>query len=438
MRKFDTILGYKAIKTELLQIADVLKNGEVYEKLGISAPHGLLLYGDPGVGKSLMASALIEEIGRKTFVCRKDKPNGEFVKVIKKTFEEAAKNAPSVVLLDDMDKFANGDSQHPDAEEYVTVQSCIDESKDKQVFVIATVNNIRNLPPSLRRAGRFDKRIRVDNPCGKDAVEITEHYLKNKKVVKSVDAATIARIMDGRSCAELETIINEAGIYAGYERCEFINMSHVLNACINTIFHCPIDTDGEQSNFVSVLSDPNSTIAQIIYHEAGHAVVSEVLRPESVSLVYAYDTDNKRGGFVNYYTDRSRPPMYESKSQVLTTLGGIAAVEQRFGIFDLGGESDLFSIYDTVNALIGDKGMAGLHLVNRGNLWEHSSERLRASQEDAVSAEVDALYRKAKEILSLNREFLEKVALRLAEKKILCTSDIQEIKSQCKIVPVAL
>lgn len=123
MSKFDKIIGYSAVKKELKQIADTLKNREVYAKLGVSSPRGLLLYGEPGVGKSLMASAVIEESGRKAFVCRKDQPNGDFVKVIKATFEKAIENAPSIVLLDDMDKFANGDERHPDAEEYVTVQS---------------------------------------------------------------------------------------------------------------------------------------------------------------------------------------------------------------------------------------------------------------------------------------------------------------------------
>ena len=93
-----------------------------------------------------MATAVIQESGRKVFCCRKDSPNGDFIKKIKATFDEAMQNAPSIVYLDDMDKFANGDERHPDAEEYVTVQSCIDEAKDTQVFVLATVNNMRCLP----------------------------------------------------------------------------------------------------------------------------------------------------------------------------------------------------------------------------------------------------------------------------------------------------
>ena len=117
MSKFDMIIGYGTVKKELKQIADTLKNREYYEKLGASAPRGLLLHGEPGVGKSLMAAAIIEASGRKAFICRKDQPNGDFVKHIKETFDKAMAEAPAIVLLDDMDKFANGDEEHPDAEE---------------------------------------------------------------------------------------------------------------------------------------------------------------------------------------------------------------------------------------------------------------------------------------------------------------------------------
>ena len=304
MNAFDKIIGYSSIKKELKQISDTLKNREAYDKLGVSAPRGLLLYGEPGVGKSLMASAVIKESGRKVFCCRKDSPNGDFIKKIKATFDKAVQNAPSIVYLDDMDKFTNGDERHPDAEEYVTVQSCIDETKDKQVFVLATVNNIRCLPRSLRRAGRFDRTIEVNAPHGEDAVKIITHYLKSKSFVDDIDPTVIAKIMDGRSCAELETVINEAGLYAGHERAKVITMEHFLKACMRTVFQAfPDDEDDladEPDDFYCGLSDPNHVVSQIVYHEAGHAVISEVLCPESVTLVSAYNAARKRGGFTSY------------------------------------------------------------------------------------------------------------------------------------------
>ena len=109
---FDDITGYDSIKKKLKMICDILKNEEYYNNLDVRSPHGLLLYGEPGVGKTLMSNVLISETGRKSFVCRKDTSNGEFLKNIRQVFDDAIDAAPSIVFLDDMDKFANEDKDH--------------------------------------------------------------------------------------------------------------------------------------------------------------------------------------------------------------------------------------------------------------------------------------------------------------------------------------
>ena len=438
MSKFDMIIGYSAVKKELRQIADTLKNRDVYGTLGVSAPRGLLLHGEPGVGKSLMASAVIEASDRPVFVCRKDQPNGDFVKHIKETFDKAIEQAPSIVLLDDMDKFANGDERHPDAEEYVTVQSCIDAAKGKEIFVLATVNNMRCLPRSLYRAGRFDRVIEIEAPRGRDALEIISHYLQSKKVVDGMDAEIIARIMDGRSCAELETVINEAGLYAGYERSDFITMDHLLEACLRIIYHVPAIADKENGkDFDTNLSDADFTQAQIIYHEAGHAVVSEILCPGSVTLVSAYNRSGNQGGFTDYYNDRSYAPLHWIKSRIIAGLAGLAANEQKYGVFDVGGRRDLDRAFDCAKDLVVNTGMCGLSLYSYG-YGDENSDKLKSAQEQVIAAEVEKSYRKAREILALNAEYFEKVAQALARKKLLSAEDIQELKNGCRIVPVAL
>ncbi len=437
MAKFDEIIGYSAVKKELIQIADTLKNREPYERLGVTAPKGLLLHGDPGLGKTLMASAVIEASGRQTFLCRKDEPNGDFVKKIKETFGKAVENAPSIVFLDDMDKYANGDEDHPDAEEYVTVQACIDEVKGKDVFVLATANDIYCLPLSLRRAGRFDRIIKIGAPHGEDAVAIITHYLHTKKVVADIDARTIARMMEGNSCAELETLINEAGLYAGYERSSSITMEHILKACMRTVHGVPAfpDDADEEADACAHLDDPNCLLSQIVYHEAGHVVVSEVLCPESVTLVFAHDRGDESRGFMDYYKDDGYMPQYWAKSRVAASLGGIAAIEQKFGIFDTGGEKDLNQAFRIARDLVLGTCICGLHLHSR---HDYESEHLRAEQEQVISAEVAYFYHKAKEIIARNREFFEKVARSLAKKRILSAVEIQQLKGECEIVPVAL
>ena len=434
MKAFDRIIGYASLKQELMQISDTLKNREFYDKLGVSAPRGLLLYGEPGVGKSLMASAVIEESGRPVFRCRKDEPNGDFVKKIKATFEKAAENAPSIVFLDDMDKFANGDENHPDAEEYVTVQSCIDETKGKEVFVLATANDTDCLPDSLQRAGRFDRTIEVEAPKGEDAIEIVAYYLKSKRFVEGVDPAVIARIMNGHSCADLETVINEAGLSAGYERAEHITMEHVLKACLRTVFEMDFHGDG-QEDFLRHYTDPHHMASQMVYHEAGHALVSEVLCPGSVTFVYVGSGRQKVGGVTSYFRTQGMSLLDWQKSRIVSALGGPAAMEQKFGLPDIGCSSDLDHAFDKERELLSDTCINGFSFYSRGY---SESEHLKASLEQAAAAEVERYYRKAKEVISTNREFFEKLAAALAEKKLLSAVDIEKIRGEWRVVPVAV
>lgn len=435
MKEFDAIIGYTAVKRELEQIADVLKNASPYEKLGVAPPRGLMLHGEPGVGKTLMAKALVKASGRKYFVCRKDQPNGDFIKAIKKTFDQAAAEAPSIVFLDDMDKFSNGDERRPDAEEYVTVQSCIDENRDKDVFVLATANNLRCLPRSLLRAGRFDRNIQIDAPHGEDAERITAYYLSQKKFVSDVDAQAIARIMDGRSCAELETVINEAGLYAGLERSESITMKHFMKACMKTIFNMPESEPSEEDDCLSNLCDTDSIFSQIRYHEAGHAVVHELLFPGSVTLVSVRGSGGHIGGFTSYYDNPRVHPAYRTKGKIIAFLGGMAATEQVYGVHDWGASRDLDRVFEIIRKLVVNDCICGFHL----HFSRHrDSEELIARQEQAIAVEVEKAFRKAKEILVGNREFLDAIAAELTQKEFLTALDVKRIKAECHIAPASI
>ena len=176
MSAFDKVIGYETIKNELLQICDMIHNQEVYTTLGAKMPQGVLLYGDPGLGKTLMAKCFIAESGLKSYTVRKNKGSDDFVGEITDTFRKAKVDAPAIIFLDDMDKFANEDSNHRDAEEYVAVQSGIDDIKGAAVFVFATANDIDKLPDSLKRSGRFDRKIEVCCPSSDDAVEIIKYF----------------------------------------------------------------------------------------------------------------------------------------------------------------------------------------------------------------------------------------------------------------------
>ena len=128
-----------------MRIADALRNKDAYRALGVNTPNGLLLHGVPGVGKTNMAMALIEASGWNAFICRKTKSDGEFVDMIRDTFERAVENEPSIVLLDDIDKYSNNDDTCADSGEHVAVQACIDETRTHEVFVLATANKLKEL-----------------------------------------------------------------------------------------------------------------------------------------------------------------------------------------------------------------------------------------------------------------------------------------------------
>ena len=428
MTSFDKIIGYENEKKELMRIADMLKNPKHYEKLGAKLQRGLLLDGNPGTGKTLMANALIEASGRKAFICRKDKSNGSFVEHIVEIFEEAKKNEPSIVLLDDMDKFANEDDDHKNAEEYVTLQSCIDGVKDSNVFVVATTNDIRALPDSLIRAGRFDQIIYIERPEFNDAVKIIKHYLKGKQIMSDIDPDYIAKLMCRKSCATIESVINQAATIAGFERCDKIQLSHFLEAASDNVF---CRNQFSRCTKSINLSDVNSTLSEIVYHEAGHVVVNEIINPESVMLVAVGDAK----GYTSYFPGFAEDDVRQGEFEIIASLGGIAAVEQVYGRKGLGCSRDLDEAQRQINWYLRDYGKYGFGFVSVSERRAYSETSLN-NREIATSAFLEAYYEKTKKIIALNREFLEKIAAELAEKKILTMYDIQRIKKNCHIKEV--
>ncbi len=420
MNEFDKIIGYKDVKAELVRVCDMLVNAEKYAKLGVAPIGGLLLNGEPGVGKTLMANCFINASGRRAFVCRKNKPDGEFVNEIKKVFTEATTNAPSIVFLDDMDKFANEDNYNSDAEEYVTVQSCIDEVKGKDVFVLATANEMRKLPRSLRRAGRFDSIIEVRPPKGQDAVDIIKHYLSQKQFVAEVDAADVAKLLDERSCAELESVINIAGQYAGYANKEKIDVDDIINACIRAIYGAP-ESSIPHDSFV---------LERVAYHEAGHAVAAEVLRPGSVNIVSVRNATGEASGVTSvnlsddYWYSKSR-----MEERVVSILAGKAATEIVFGEVDMGANNDIHRAFDIVKRFADDYCAYGFGNFE-GMTVMKSTDRLVTRKEDRIIADMDNLYARAKTILVQNRKFLDALAKRLQEKDTLLSSEVREIREK--------
>lgn len=421
MSAFDKIIGYETIKTELYQICDIVKNRDVYHRIGAKLPRGVLLYGNPGLGKSLMAKCMIEERGLTTYTIRKTMGGPDFLRIITETFETAKEHAPSIVFLDDMDKFANEDDWHVDAEEYVAVQACIDDVKDYEVFVFATSNDIDKLPESLVRTGRFDRKIHVLRPTAEDARAIIAHYLSDKKLAADVNLDDVGKMMSYGSCAELETILNEAAINAAYNRNDEIGMSDMVNAVLRLKYHTPD----------KLSTTPLDEKRRIALHEAGHAVISEVLSPGSVGLVSVRSKGRDAiGGFTHSCKVLNR------RQDVIVSLGGKASVEMYYTETCAGGCAyDIKSAVDLLRDGMEDSATNGFALVH---ITYNESEALISRREIVIQAELERYMLKARDILLKNRSFLEHMTEELTEKETLLYSDIQRIRDAEQIVAVAV
>ena len=194
------IIGYDSVKATIRQINDILKAPEKYRAHGAELPHGLLLVGSPGTGKSTLSHCLMRSCGRQAIIFRRDAAEKEFMEELQRAFEEAAEKAPCVILLDDIHLYASS----PYSSEWAGLQAAIDECKDQDVFVIATANRIDCVAQSLLRPGRFDYILTLSDPSGKTAERIIAHYLKGVELGKDVNILMFERSVP-------ETIWNKPG-----------------------------------------------------------------------------------------------------------------------------------------------------------------------------------------------------------------------------------
>ncbi|MGI6336785.1 MAG: AAA family ATPase [Eubacteriales bacterium] len=425
MSAFDRIIGYETIKQELLQLCDIIGNREIYEQMGAKLPQGILLYGDPGLGKTLMAKCLIEESGLEAFLIRRNKGDNDFIAGITDAFAKAKENAPSIVFLDDLDKFANEDDDHRDAEEYVAVQACIDDVKNSGVFVLATANDIRKMPRSLTRSGRFDRKIFIRQPTDTDAVSIITHYLKGKRVSDDVHMEDLARMISYSSCADLEMILNEAAISAAFARKKTIDMSDLVKAVLRMQYNAP-------DNFTKVTGEDMKRLA---LHEAGHLVASEVLCPGSVGFASLRTTGrDSTGGFVHLCKE-----MTNTQDLVLIALAGKAAVELYYSEkYADGCKDDIRKAFCCIRSIISEEGARGFGMIHMSDTpFPITSENLNARKEAVVHAELERSYFITKDILLKNKAFLEKASSALIEKETLLYSDIKAIRENVTVIGVS-
>lgn len=407
------VIGYEATKNILRQILDILSHQSIYEARGAAIPHGLLMVSEPGLGKSLMAGAFMEKSGRSCTVFRKNSDGESFLDALREAFLHARQSAPSVLLLEDINLYA--DSPAPYGPQWATLQSGIDDARDADVFVIATANTISCIPQSLLRPGRFDYLINLEPPKGATAELIAAHYLKDKPLDNDVMISDVVKAMGTTtSCAALETVMNIASISSCYRGAEKIGKADLADAILQTVYQLKKD-DGEK----------NPDIERIALHEAAHAVVADVLKPGSVSLV-TLRKNGRTQGMTQYYCDKEISTEADFLNLAIKSLAGKAGVEMVCGHFDMGASEDIQAAAGYVRQWIesfGGIGFSGIVCDQRA-----ASEMLLAQNEKLAAAKLEELYRTAQAILRDNHAFLLAVQKALLERETLLGSDIAAIR----------
>lgn len=413
-RALDRVIGYDSIKQELFRIIDSLKCPEKYEKLGADMLRGIIFSGSPGIGKTLMAEAVIEEIGWNAISLKKSTAEEKFHEDVVKAFDDAKSSAPSVLYMDDIDKYGKGKNGD---EIYTTIQTCIDECANKKVFIIATANLLSSLPLSLYREGRFDKRFELEPPGGNDAKEIFYHYLKKTNTLGDIDAEEIARCLDGYSCAALECLVKEAAVFAGYSSKEKIDQDDLRTACLRLFFGAP--------ELLEYISDEEKK--KIAIHEAGHALIAELLMPGCVNFVSIKAMDSDVMGLTSLRKKSRHGELKDFKRiehEIMIDLGGKAATELLSGEIDTGANKDMHSAFNKARAIF--DAYTGYDF----NSWSHGEETAQTVYNNldvSTQSAVARYYADAKRLLTKNREVLKELSDTLLEKETLFYKEIEEI-----------
>ena len=439
---FKDVAGIDSEKQELMEIVDFLKDGKKFRDVGARVPRGILLSGEPGTGKTLLARAIAGEANVPFFAASGSDFSGIIVGLgvakIKEIFELAKRNAPCILFIDEIDAIGQRRSTHSynDQDREQTLNQLLIEmdgfANDTGIIVIGATNRADMLDPALLRPGRFDRQVYIELPDLAGRREILNLYAKKVKVGPDVNLQDLARGTTGFSGADLENLLNEAAL-------------HAVRNGRNEI--ATVDVEEARDK---ILMGPRKVrkmrpedIKLTAYHEAGHAFVS---------IMYADITDPihkatiiPRGralGMVQHLPidDKVSMTVAEVRANLAIALAGRSAEEVFFGPDKIttGAESDIamathLARYSITTAGLSKKiGLAAIKQVNtlgERSALENASEKNAEKVDDEVKAWLDAAHADATKLLSKNKEKVRKLAEELLARETLTGDEIKEIIS---------
>ena len=437
---FSDVAGNEAAKQDLSEVVDFLKNPKKYEKVGAKIPRGVLLAGDPGTGKTLMARAVAGEAGVPFFSISGSEFAEMFVGVgasrVRDLFAKAKKNSPSIIFIDEIDAVAHKRDARGGAgrEDEQTLNQILVEmdgfDNESGVIVIAATNRVDMLDKALLRPGRFDRHVNVTLPERKDRIEILKVHFKNKPVANNVDLDALAAKTAGSSGADLANIANEAAIGAARN-----NRKEITNDDVTEAFERVAIGPERKSK---VMNEQERKITA--YHEAGHAIVGHVL-PDSDPVHKVTIIPRGRTGGVTWFLppeDRSYKNVYELKDVLARAMGGRVAERLILGTDGIttGASSDLQHVAELAREMVSEEGM-GVKLrdqvfnTNEVNFFGDRAKKKKKKTSEIIDAEIEALTKeanaRAEAVLKANKKYLDELAAALLEKETLEEKEVATI-----------
>ena len=427
---WDEVAGLEEARDEMQEIVDFLKDSKRFAKLGARVPKGILLYGPPGTGKTLLARAVARESGASFY----SQSASAFVEMfaglgaarIRKLFEQARKEPPAIVFIDELDAVGAARSGHGfNREQDQTLNQLLVEldgfANRDQVIVMAASNRLQDLDPALLRPGRFDRQILVSPPdlAGREA--ILQVHTRGKPLAADVDLVAIARQTSGLTGADLANIANEAAIFAGRESQQHIHHIHFENAMERVIA-------GLQQR--RVMTEKEKRI--LAYHEGGHALMSHLMG-ESFPVQKA--TIVPRGQALGYTFNLPQEDRYlhtreEFIDWMKIALAGRAAEQVVFGRVTNGAANDLEKVTELARSMVFEYGMSEgvVSRTMRADNYALSEETKRVRDQEQARLTDDA-YDEAVRLITKHRAALDRLAQALLEKETLVRAEMMALLS---------
>ena len=430
---FKDVAGVDEEKEELQEIVEFLKSPKKFTDMGARIPKGVLLVGHPGTGKTLLAKAVAGEAGVPFFIISGSDFVEMFVGVgasrVRDLFNEAKKNAPCIVFIDEIDavgrqRGAGLGGGHDEREQ--TLNQLLVEmdgfAPNEGVIVLAATNRPDVLDKALLRPGRFDRQIVISQPDVKAREEILEVHSRKKKLGDDVDLKVIAKNTAGFSGADLENVLNEASLLAARRNKQEINMQEVEDAMIKV-------TMGPEKRS-RIRSDKENKL--VAFHEAGHAVVSHYLPTQDTIHQISIVPRGMAGGYTMYRPDEDKNFMskIEMEESIVGLLGGRVAESLVLDDISTGASNDIERASKIARDMVTKYGMSdslgtitfgsGQEEVFLGRDWTQTrnySEETSAKIDEEVKKIIDNGYNRAKEILTMHSDKLHAVANLLLEKE---------------------